>query len=93
MSKKERESGRKWDGVSRVSTNQYKKNWEEIYGQREQEELKASYKQSLANKKEREQKEIEEKLWHNLKEWNLKKKEPKTRLEQMAMLTHDPIVD
>jgi len=93
MSKKERESGRKWDGVSRVSTNQYKKNWEEIYGQREQEELKASYKQSLANKKEREQKEIEEKLWHNLKEWNLKKKEPKTRLEQMEMLTHDPIVD
>ncbi len=72
MSKKERESGRKWDGVSRVSTNKYKENWEEIYGQREQEELKASYKQSLANKKER---------------------EPKTRLEQMEMLTHDPIVD
>jgi hypothetical protein len=72
MSKKERESGRKWDGVSRVSTNKYKENWEEIYGQREQEELKASYKQSLANKKER---------------------EPKTRLEQMTKLTHDPIID
>ena len=56
MSKKERESGRKWDGVSRVPTDKYKENWEEIYGQREQEELKASYKQSLANKKEREQK-------------------------------------
>ena len=53
---KERESGRKWDGVSRISTNKYKENWEEIYGQCEQEELKASYKQSLANKKEREQK-------------------------------------
>ena len=56
MDKKERDKGRKWDGVSRISTNKYKENWEEIYGQREQEELKASYKQSLANKKEREQK-------------------------------------
>ena len=53
---KERDKGRKWDGVSRISTNKYKENWEEIYGQREQEELNASYKQSLANKKEREQK-------------------------------------
>ena len=72
MSKKERESGRKWDGKSRPTTEQYKVNWNEIYGQKEQEELKASYKQSLANKKER---------------------EPKTRMEQMEMLTHDPIVD
>jgi hypothetical protein len=32
------------------------KNQEEVYGQKEQEELKASYKQSLANKKERENK-------------------------------------
>jgi hypothetical protein len=69
---KEKEKGRKWDGKSRVSTNTYKENWNEIYGQKEQEELKASYKQSLANKKER---------------------EPKTRMEQMAQLTHDPIVD
>ena len=69
----ERESGRKWDGISRVSTNQYKENWEEIFGQKEQEELKASYKQSLANKKERKQKEIEEKLWKRLKDWNLEK--------------------
>ena len=53
---KERDKGRKWDGVSRISTNKYKENWEEIFGQKEQEELKASYKQSLANKKEREQK-------------------------------------
>ena len=75
MSKKERESGRKWDGVSRISNNTYKKNWNDIFGKKENQE------------------EVEEKLWHNLKEWNLKKKEPKTRLEQMAMLTHDPIVD
>ena len=59
MSKKERESGRKWDGVSRVPTDKYKKNWEEIFGQKEQEELKASYKQSLANKKERQKKNTE----------------------------------
>ena len=57
MSKKERDKGRKWDGVSRISTNKYKENWEVIYGQHEQEELKASYKQSLANKKERQEKE------------------------------------
>ena len=75
---KERESGRKWDGISRVSTNQYKENWEEIFGQKEQEELKASFEQSLANKKEREQKE---------------KNKPKNRMEQMKQLTHDPIVD
>ena len=53
---KEREHGRKWDGISRVPTDNYKKNWEEIFGQKEQEELKASYKQSLANKKERQKK-------------------------------------
>jgi len=70
---KEREKGRRWDGKSRISTNQYKENWEEIFGQKEQEELKASYKQSLANKKERKQKEIEEKLWKRLKDWNLEK--------------------
>ena len=33
-----------------------KEEQEEIYGQREQEELNESYKQSLANKKERENK-------------------------------------
>tara|TARA_R110000851_G_scaffold118546_1_gene246028 strand:+ start:315 stop:479 length:165 start_codon:yes stop_codon:yes gene_type:complete len=50
---------------------------DEIYGQKEQEELKASYQQSLANKKEREK----------------KKTKPKTRIEQIEQLTHDPIVD
>ena len=34
----------------------WKKRKEEVYGQQEQEELNASYKQSLANKKERENK-------------------------------------
>ena len=52
---KERENGRKWDGRSRVSNDQYKKNWNDIFGKKPSQE------------------EVEELLWHNLKEWNLKK--------------------
>ena len=74
----QKEKGKKWDGTSRPSSELYKENWNEIFGQKEQEELKASYKQSLANKKERKQKE---------------KDEPRTRLKQMAKLKYDPIVD
>ena len=70
---KERDKGRKWDGVSRISTNKYKENWEEIYGQREQEELNESMKEAFRQRDERKQKEVEEKLWQNLKDWNLKK--------------------
>jgi len=29
---KKREKGRKWDGRSRISTDQYKKNWDDIFG-------------------------------------------------------------
>ena len=56
--------GRKWDGKSRVSTDLYRKNFDEIFKKRvmegkdpfmrEQEELNESYKQSLRAKKERE---------------------------------------
>ena len=53
----QKEKGRKWDGKSRPSSELYKENWNEIFGQKEQEELKASFEQSLANKKEREKKE------------------------------------
>ncbi len=53
----EREKGKKWDGLSRISSDEYKKNWNDIF----------------KTKKE--------------------SSEPKTRLEQMAQLTHDPIVD
>ena len=56
MSKKERESGRKWDGRSRISNDKYKKNWNDIFKKKET-------------------------------------NEPKTRLEQIAKLTHDPIAD
>ena len=53
----QKEKGKKWDGTSRPSSELYKENWNEIFGQKEQEELKASFEQSLANKREREKKE------------------------------------
>lgn len=43
----------KWDGRSRVSNDVYRKRFDEIFGQKENEELKKSYEQSLRNKKER----------------------------------------
>ena len=61
---RDKSKGRKWDGKSRVSTDLYRKNWDEIFKKRvmegkdpfmrEQEELNESYKQSLRAKKERE---------------------------------------
>tara|TARA_R100001129_G_scaffold56525_1_gene38894 strand:+ start:259 stop:426 length:168 start_codon:yes stop_codon:yes gene_type:complete len=50
MDKKE-----KWDGRSRVSNELYRKNFDEIFGKKEQDELRESYKQSLRNKKERDE--------------------------------------
>ena len=43
----------KWDGRSRPSDNVYRERWEEIFGKKEQDELKESYEQSKRNKKER----------------------------------------
>ena len=61
---RDKSKGRKWDGKSRVSTDLYRKNFDEIFKKRvmegkdpimrEQEELNESYKQSLRAKKERE---------------------------------------
>tara|TARA_R100000951_G_C2517381_1_gene142303 strand:+ start:290 stop:556 length:267 start_codon:yes stop_codon:yes gene_type:complete len=42
-----------WDGRSRPSNDKYQKNYDEIFGKKEIQELKESYKQSLRNKKER----------------------------------------
>ena len=53
----EKNKGTKWDGKSRVSNDLYRKRHEEIFGKRQEEELKESYKQSLRNKKEREDNE------------------------------------
>ena len=59
MSKTKRE---KWDGKSRVSNDLYRKNFDEIFGKKEQDELKESYEQSKKAKKEREKllKDIDE---------------------------------
>ena len=48
----------KWDGKSRPSDDKYRKNWNDIFGkfQQEQRDLDESYRQSLRNKKEREDK-------------------------------------
>ena len=47
----------KWDGKSRPSDDKYRKRWDEIFGKKEEEELKESYEQSKLNKKERDDKE------------------------------------
>ena len=57
----------KWDVKSRVPTELYKKEFDRIFGKKEEDELKESYKQSLENKKEREEnekylKELKDKL-------------------------------
>ena len=43
----------KYDGKSRPATNLYKKEFDRIFGKKEEEELKESYEQSKRNKKER----------------------------------------
>ena len=48
--------GFSWDGKSRVVTDLYRERFNEIFGKKEEEELKESYEQSLRNKKEREKK-------------------------------------
>ena len=56
----------KWDGRSRVSNNTYRKRFDEIfnqakefiYGQKENEELAESYKESRRQQKERDDKKI-----------------------------------
>mgnify|MGYP000717573455 FL=1 len=47
----------KWDGKSRPSDDKYRKRWDEIFGKKEEEELKQSYEQSKLNRKERDDKE------------------------------------
>ena len=53
MSEKKKEKGRQWDGMSRPSNETYAKNWHDIFGKKEEEELRKSYEQSKLNKKER----------------------------------------
>ncbi len=51
----EKKKDRQWDGRSRPSTDLYSKNFDSIFGKKQEDELKESYKQSLKNKKEREE--------------------------------------
>ena len=50
---KKKEKSRQWDGISRPSNDTYAKNWQDIFGKKEEEELAESLKQSIRNKKER----------------------------------------
>ena len=50
---KKRPAGRTFDGISRPSTDEYRQRWDEIFGKKEEEELKESYQQSKLNKQER----------------------------------------
>ena len=52
----DKSKGQKWDGKSRVSNDLYRKNFDEIFGKKEQDKLKEYYEQSLRNKKERDEK-------------------------------------
>jgi|TARA_B110000211_G_C13544626_1_gene320897 hypothetical protein len=45
----------KYDGKSRPTNDTYTKRWFEIFGKKEQEELKESYEQSIRNKKDRDE--------------------------------------
>ena len=47
----------KWDGKSRPVDDKYRKQFEEIFGKKEEDELKESYQQSKINKKEHSDKE------------------------------------
>ena len=60
----------KYDGRSRPTTNLYQQNFDRIFGKKEQDELKESYKQSLQNKKDR-------------NPFNIKVKEEKTTPEEL----------
>ena len=57
----------KWDGKSRPSDDKYRKNYDEIFGKKENDELAESYKESRRQQKERKDneeylKEIKDKL-------------------------------
>ncbi len=44
---------RPWDGKSRPVDDNYRKRWNEIFGKKEEEDLKESFEQSKRNRKER----------------------------------------
>jgi len=63
----------KWDGRSRPANKAYDEGYNRIFGEKEQDQLKESYKQSLQNKKDRDP-------------FNIKVKEEKTTPEQLKKI-------
>ena len=57
----------KYDGKSRPPTDLYKKNFDIIFGKKEQDELDESYKQSLRSKEER-MKKVEDPFGKSVKQ-------------------------
>ena len=53
MKKMQRSKGKGWDGKSRPVDDNYRQRWDEIFGKKEEVELKESYEQSKRNKEER----------------------------------------
>ncbi len=51
----EKKKDRQWDGRSRPANDKYTQNFDSIFGKKKEDELKESYKQSLRNKKDREE--------------------------------------
>ena len=53
MKQMQRSKGKGWDGKSRPVTNEYRNRWEEIFGKKEDDELKESFEQSKRNRSTR----------------------------------------
>ena len=53
MKQMQRSKGKGWDGKSRPVTDEYRNRWFEIFGKKEDDELKESFEQSKRNKSTR----------------------------------------
>ena len=53
MKQMQRSKGKGWDGKSRPVDDNYRQRWNDIFGKKEEVELKESYEQSKRNKEER----------------------------------------
>ena len=49
----DKEHGRKWDGKSRIPDDTYRKNWNDIFGKKEEEELDPETKEYVESLKEK----------------------------------------
>ena len=49
----DREHGRKWDGKSRIPDDTYRKNWNDIFGKKKEEELDPETQEYVDSLKEK----------------------------------------